>query len=289
MKMRKAFTLIELLVVIAIIAILAAILFPVFAQAKVAAKGAASISNDKQINTAHMIYQTDYDDNPVLEGQGDADAPFLLNGLPYKPWSYLLLPYTKNGDIMQDPLTSKEPNPFAPNMSDQVLYTYRTQFGYAFTIHCPVNYTGTAWVPTPTPQTALANPAQTVMFVSKKDRQGNGDWLWVGSFIWGGNLVSPPAAGYYTTDPNVNPFSYIVPITCWGDGCSAYASQTEENGRYTGGVSLRKATRSVVGFSDGHVSPLGAGQIAAGTNWRKTLPAFTCVVTDKKKYLWDME
>ena len=60
---KKAFTLIELLVVIAIIAILAAILFPVFAQAKVAAKKTQSLSNVKQMGTSVMIYTTDYDDN----------------------------------------------------------------------------------------------------------------------------------------------------------------------------------------------------------------------------------
>ena len=60
--MRKAFTLIELLVVIAIIAILAAILFPVFAQAKEAAKKTACISNQKQNAMAVVMYQSDYDD-----------------------------------------------------------------------------------------------------------------------------------------------------------------------------------------------------------------------------------
>ncbi len=60
--LRRAFTLIELLVVIAIIAILAAILFPVFAQAKEAAKKTATLSNAKQMGTALTIYTTDYDD-----------------------------------------------------------------------------------------------------------------------------------------------------------------------------------------------------------------------------------
>jgi len=60
--MKKAFTLIELLVVIAIIAILAAILFPVFAQAKVAAKKTAALSNVKQLGTSSAIYMADYDD-----------------------------------------------------------------------------------------------------------------------------------------------------------------------------------------------------------------------------------
>lgn len=62
MKIR-AFTLIELLVVIAIIAILAAILFPVFAQAKVAAYKAKATSNVKQTGTSFVMYATDYDDN----------------------------------------------------------------------------------------------------------------------------------------------------------------------------------------------------------------------------------
>ena len=62
MQRSEAFTLIELLVVIAIIAILAAILFPVFAQAKLAAKKASDLSNMKQIGTGTAIYLGDNDD-----------------------------------------------------------------------------------------------------------------------------------------------------------------------------------------------------------------------------------
>src|SRR5438067_11577620 len=61
-KENRAFTLIELLVVIAIIAILAAILFPVFAQAREKARGIACISNEKQLLTAALMYQQDYDE-----------------------------------------------------------------------------------------------------------------------------------------------------------------------------------------------------------------------------------
>ena len=64
--MKRAFTLIELLVVIAIIAILAAILFPVFAQAKAAAKASVSLSNTKQIGTGQQIYLADYDDTYTI-------------------------------------------------------------------------------------------------------------------------------------------------------------------------------------------------------------------------------
>ena len=77
MKDSRAFTLIELLVVIAIIAILAAILFPVFAQAKEAAKKTSGLSNVKQLNLACVMYCIDYDDVfPVAsrtESSGAAD------------------------------------------------------------------------------------------------------------------------------------------------------------------------------------------------------------------------
>ena len=73
--MRKAFTLIELLVVIAIIAILAAILFPVFAQAKASAKRTTEISNYKNLGLGVIMYQSDYDDKLVLVYQANWSRP----------------------------------------------------------------------------------------------------------------------------------------------------------------------------------------------------------------------
>lgn len=81
---RNAFTLIELLVVIAIIAILAAILFPVFAQAKSAAKKTQSVSNLKQTATAFMIYSTDYDDHMPSAYSHRSQTAY--GGGPYGVW-----------------------------------------------------------------------------------------------------------------------------------------------------------------------------------------------------------
>ena len=114
-KTKIGFTLIELFVVIAIIAILAAILFPVFAAAKGAAKKAACLSNQKQIGTAFLLYVSDYDDRMP-------DCRALKTSLGIRPWStwppsdpragwaeITLDPYLKNKDVWSCPSTRNTP------------------------------------------------------------------------------------------------------------------------------------------------------------------------------------
>lgn len=128
--MKKAFTLIELLVVIAIIAILAAILFPVFAQAKAAAKKTAAISNQKQVGLAMMMYAGDYDDKfPQTDGcvpysalnpkfktaayNGTATAGCgggaYYNQANYYAWQKWVLPYVKSVQLFEHPGRQKDP------------------------------------------------------------------------------------------------------------------------------------------------------------------------------------
>jgi prepilin-type N-terminal cleavage/methylation domain-containing protein len=103
--MKKAFTLIELLVVIAIIAILAAILFPVFAQAKNAAKKTAALSNCKQNATAVLMYNTDYDDNFAQSVYQMSGNGIVTPGSGQRVFSVFdaLMPYTKNDQIYTSP------------------------------------------------------------------------------------------------------------------------------------------------------------------------------------------
>lgn len=106
-RFRKAFTLIELLVVIAIIAILASILFPVFAQAREKARAASCSSNFKQLGVAFTMYLQDYNEVvlprysacPALGPSATPDAPTL--------WTSTIQPYVKNQQVFVCPSSTK--------------------------------------------------------------------------------------------------------------------------------------------------------------------------------------
>jgi prepilin-type N-terminal cleavage/methylation domain-containing protein len=136
---KSAFTLIELLVVIAIIAILAAILFPVFAQAKLAAKKAAAISQTKQAGTGMVLYTSDSDDlypagtvpipsDPTIKynfGAGNALTPAGWDGDLVKAegdnliWANTTQPYIKNYDMMLIPGTNVVTSSLVPLPNSQ--------------------------------------------------------------------------------------------------------------------------------------------------------------------------
>jgi prepilin-type N-terminal cleavage/methylation domain-containing protein/prepilin-type processing-associated H-X9-DG protein len=141
---RKGFTLIELLVVIAIIAILAAILFPVFARAREQARKSACLSNAKQIATAMMMYAQDYDETLVLRyvnaGKGS--------------WKDSIEPYLKSADIYRCPSNPAASRPDALG---------KYPGGYAMWLPDPpiaVNMVGGAY---PQPMASIAYPANALI------------------------------------------------------------------------------------------------------------------------------
>jgi prepilin-type N-terminal cleavage/methylation domain-containing protein/prepilin-type processing-associated H-X9-DG protein len=132
---KRAFTLIELLVVIAIIAILAAILFPVFAQAREKARTASCGSNTRQLGLAIRMYVQDYDERfpfggwlPTNTGVGGPDGTW--------EWQNTTAPYIKNKQLYRCPSTSDRDEEIRPDGSyvfdwnlNPVNYLYNNQLG----------------------------------------------------------------------------------------------------------------------------------------------------------------
>lgn len=151
---RNGFTLIELLVVIAIIAILAAILFPVFAQAREKARAISCLSNLKQLGPSVMMYVQDYDETyprtSYLAGDGVNDYT----------WTYVIQPYVKNVQIFVCP---SDPAPVPPITKSGKAYIQVPLFSYI------TNYNvipAHDWAP-PTLATIDA-PASTIMLAERR-------------------------------------------------------------------------------------------------------------------------
>lgn len=123
---RRAFTLIELLVVIAIIAILAAILFPVFASAKMAAKQTACISNMKQIAMASLLYLGDSDDIWYPAAHYEPRPPFA----PQQMW----IGYDNSNSVTGNPYLGDIQQPAKNPMRPGLIDTYLKSEGVK---HCP--------------------------------------------------------------------------------------------------------------------------------------------------------
>lgn len=172
LKKRHAFTLIELLVVIAIIAVLAAILFPVFAAARESARQTACLSNMRQLGMATRMYLQDYDDqypqtkrtcaDPDIEdANGEIESPDIGS------FFWLILPYCGNGtgDGTQTALDKKglflcpsDPNPNDPNCM------FKFNVGGSWV----VSYLTNGWFIWGITDPAVRMPSQTVLFVERR-------------------------------------------------------------------------------------------------------------------------
>lgn len=255
---RSAFTLIELLVVIAIIAILAAILFPVFAQAKAAAKKTQSLSNIRQIGTASMLYFNDYDDSVMpLYWYNPAQATSSNQGFTYFP--LLMLPYTKNRQIFLCPadtatdalLTdSSGRSRFDPNNTyvDYIMGanpSYGFNYMYLNSYSPPFSYSGVS-------ATTIGSPATTLLFAEATMKD-----LVVPGIGGPGVGTVTGAVGYSRIRP---PFA--VPAYGWAGWTGTFP-----NARSQGQLWGRFDSKSVLAtWLDGHAKKVNIAQLkAAGT------------------------
>jgi prepilin-type N-terminal cleavage/methylation domain-containing protein/prepilin-type processing-associated H-X9-DG protein len=147
---RSGFTLIELLVVIAIIAILAAILFPVFARARGKARQAACLSNLKQLGLAVDMYAQDYDE--MLPAHNDNEPPYPTYDWRYDTFIYRLMPYMRNIQITKCPDDSGWTDP-----RNSVAGDGKRWWSYSYNRACEYGPQQPGWL------AAFEDPAGTVL------------------------------------------------------------------------------------------------------------------------------
>jgi len=290
--MKHGLTLIELLVVIAIIAILAAILFPVFAQAKVQAKGTASLSNTKQHALAAIMYSTDSDDVAVQDsywqkaGTCLVPADMCWGGTGVFPWTWTILPYTKNTGIFNDPLTSAVPIPGSWSSigdTDNWITGVGLEYGYDYTVLSPSSYGSVdvngSWLRNPISLTSIARPADVVLF-TEHETYTEFPAYWYGA----GTLIT-----LYGSEAPKCPFTaQIYCFSNWGANAWWYGDgfTNVNEGANTGLVPFRKTNTTPTAFTDGHAKVYTAGALSAGTNWQPTQNESLTVITNANIYHW---
>jgi len=286
-RKQSGFTLIELLVVIAIIAILAAILFPVFAQAREKARATSCLSNMKQIGLGIMMYTQDYDEMyPLYVGSYCAgarvtnpldpnDTPGGSTGIGRRPmWQYLIYPYLKSWGIYSCPSDKPQPKNLVAAFHN---ISYGYNYGYLSKLEvanepdtCGIGqwFSGRS-------QAIVNRPADIVAVTDSGGRDAFGEG---GSTV--GSMVNAPDAW-----PSSEYF-YGPTQVGWGLGCLDYFQGSKWAN--TDGFAFRHSEGGNVTYADGHAKFKKVGAMMTGTN-NPTLAA-SCtatLVTDYSQYQWD--
>ncbi|RYG33679.1 prepilin-type N-terminal cleavage/methylation domain-containing protein [bacterium] len=220
--LQSAFTLIELLVVIAIIAILAAILFPVFAQAKAAAKKTQCLSNMKQLGTSILLYVNDSDDAyPV-----SVDQSVTMSSTPYSYllWAHRVYPYVKNQGVWKCPSNSKSTtlaSAYGPGANPDT-----TASAYAGTGTFPIVYAANMqimvpwWEPNTPTTTSIDKPANKILIGETilatevaAPWSGLNDWTYA-TFL--GHTKKMNASFADGHSKNVGLVQSLTPVNMWG-------------------------------------------------------------------------
>jgi type II secretion system protein G len=287
--MKRGFTLIELLVVIAIIAILAAILFPVFAQARNQAKKTQAQSNFNQLGKAIEMYKGD-------NGQKYPQANYLpctavnCNHLKNKAWGQNVQPYTKNWDVFSDPgdknqtLVNFQTDQNTGTKCPAATLRLCEEFWRATLTDFGVN--GQYIMPT------LANPDRSYGIKDSRN-QAPAKCILALDSVWWRDPVSgdPRGGGNWDLDPpsrtfnGIDTFPYAGNSPYWFGGWMP--SQPKAWNVYGGVWPYHLGgEQAIVIFTDTHVKTMKIPQIAAGCDVRD---AWGGQILDRDAYLWDLQ
>jgi prepilin-type N-terminal cleavage/methylation domain-containing protein/prepilin-type processing-associated H-X9-DG protein len=283
-KPQPGFTLIELLVVIAIIAILAAILFPVFAQARAKARQASSLSNQKQIVLAVLMYAQDYDETlpPYLYAPPGVDIFAYSDPEVTFTWPELILPYIKSWDLFRCPadgaanLNQYLSNWGFPANSPEKIINYArgtcSNYGYNYVYLSPFSGTSPNWWPNPVGLGAVQQPADTVLLTNSTTWWASGT----------PPNCTPIQGGWMSNDPPSSDFSNS---TAWNGGWRLDNISCKWD-RF-GGMYPRHTGMVLIGWLDGHVKAARPLDLLAGVQHNFSDPPVGIVV-DRSIYVWDL-
>jgi len=283
-SVRRGFTLIELLVVIAIIAILAAILFPVFAQAREKARGISCLSNIKQSNLSWAMYLQDSDETmcPIRTSHPE-DTKLSAAGLAtYWYWSKLVDPYTKSWAIYKCPsgadpsgIFGGGPNAWYGNQQrfGNLGYNYS---GLSIWLNCDATIQGVSMA-------QVNRPSSTISFVDSGYQTSGAD----ANLNERGFSFSNGPAQYSAIVP--------APLTCvFYNGTQGGFDWTKklEHPNVFGFNIWRHSDGMNVGWVDGHAKYMKYQAIYAGTNFAPGVSENNVQVNliggvrDYEHYLW---
>ncbi len=296
---KRGFTLIELLVVIAIIAILAAILFPVFQSVRENARRTACLSDEKQIGLGVVQYMNDNDSRYPIASYAYSGAGSGPTSGALMCWPDLIQPYLKNWRIFRCPDVSADPlgmwdgggvgrNSVASEDANGIVGNGWWEWGGSYGMN-----------------TDYLNPI--------RDDQNNGNGFKSPGSMFGlpvsENDLDSSANTVFATDikPEVSPsggayaYAYFAesPAVCqapipyevfggWGKNQFPEGGYTTEPVTGTGEFSTRHGGGGNVLFCDGHAKWMTPGNLAAGTNWSPTTDTCSIYITDITKYLWSL-
>jgi prepilin-type N-terminal cleavage/methylation domain-containing protein len=258
----NAFTLIELLVVIAIIAILAGMLTPALAKAKMKAKSLASLSNLRQLGLGLQLYKLDFEG--LFPGHSSSKALTTALGNPRTRWADFIYSYMQNEKVYLSPLLTKEEKvfmnkPFAHTVDPGPTETARTVYygGYGYNYQ----YLGNARDPGGVAafhvnESAIQAPANTVAIGDTKGARGGDPSKPYGSGGSGVYVIDPPLGSVYLGSQGSR-FSSAAP----GTGNAYYEGGDDGSDAHRATPSTRSNGKVALTFTDGHAEFLSKEEL----------------------------
>jgi prepilin-type N-terminal cleavage/methylation domain-containing protein/prepilin-type processing-associated H-X9-DG protein len=245
MGKRPAFTLIELLVVIAIIAILAAILFPVFAQARSKARSAACLSNLKQLTLGFVMYSQDYDESfPQWKWDQSYSGGNVNPNDATSLWCNAIFPYVKNNGVYKCPEDARN---LSANDFFGGWFNMATVKGFPESVaRSPISYGANEPVTYNFPAIAsMAQPASTMIIADMINPLSG----WEGWDAYNPDNQNDPKNKW-----RIQRIAYSKSFPGWGDQYwqGPFNPAWDSGARHGGGNNI--------GFADGHVKYLQVGR-----------------------------